>query len=162
MGGGGGSAGCVVVLSWLGSSSQRRVLFGRFGRLGCPACCRFGTRSESTTKQRHTTRSSPCLSISNIRRCSDILTLRTVTGQLSSHSSSTQTMASVMIRSAFRPAVQAAFRRTSGAAVGQQARLMSSYFTPGKIIPTCISYVLASCCILFHASVGESHQTRKT
>mmetsp|Transcript_33790 Transcript_33790/g.68156 ORF Transcript_33790/g.68156 Transcript_33790/m.68156 type:complete len:158 (-) Transcript_33790:58-531(-) len=39
-------------------------------------------------------------------------------------------MASVVIRSAFRPAVQAAFRRTGGVAFGQQARLMSTYFTP--------------------------------
>lgn len=45
-------------------------------------------------------------------------------------------MATVMMRSAFRPAVQASLRRSCGAVVvGQQrARLMSSYFTPGKIL----------------------------
>ena len=42
--------------------------------------------------------------------------------------------AAVMFRSALRPAVQAAGRRTAAATVCRQApRMMSTYFTPGEL-----------------------------
>lgn len=68
-------------------------------------------------------------------------------------------MASVVIRSAFRPAVQAAFRRTGGAAFGQQARLMSTqYFTPGKLPAVSYVHVLVLCFLLVVQVLKEHDQ----
>ena len=63
--------------------------------------------------------------------------------------------AAVMFRSALRPAVQAAGRRTAAATVHvcrQAPRMMSTYFTPGEAgkrmfwlsLPLCLSRVFVS------------------